>query len=88
MPQQLGTYCVIINILTFCVFGYDKYMSLLKKRRVPEKALIGLAFIGGSLGAFLAMFSFRHKTKKKLFTVCVPIFLFLQMAAAFYIAFR
>ena len=54
----------VYNLVVFCVYGYDKRCAIKDKWRVPEKVLIGLAFFGGSVGAYLGMSVFRHKTMK------------------------
>ena len=55
-------YLVLINIITFIVFGVDKYKARNHKWRVPEATLFLLAIIGGSIGAILGMYTFRHHT--------------------------
>lgn len=70
----------IINIVTFAMFGYDKHNAVYSKWRIPEFLLLIFSFIGGALGALSAMILFRHKTKHPKFVICVPIFLFLQLA--------
>ncbi|MFH1286242.1 MAG: DUF1294 domain-containing protein [Candidatus Magasanikbacteria bacterium] len=57
-------YLLIINVVTFLYFGFDKMKSRLGHRRIPEKTLFLLAILGGSVGALFAMNTFRHKTKK------------------------
>lgn len=67
------------NLVVFCVYGYDKRCAIKDKWRVPEKVLIGLALFGGSVGAYLGMTIFRHKTKHTKFTVLVPLFLLIHI---------
>lgn len=62
-------YFLIVNSFTFLVAGYDKYLAVKNKRRIPEKTLLALAFLGGSVGLLLAMVIFRHKTSKPSFIV-------------------
>ena len=72
-------YMIVINVLTFCVYGLDKWKAIQGKWRTPEKVLLGLALIGGSLGALLGMEIFRHKTKHLSFRIFVPICLILHV---------
>ena len=71
-------YLVAINIVTFFMYGIDKWRStsgrLLptgrkkaknSKWRIRETALLGLAVLGGSIGAWLGMKVWRHKTQHK-----------------------
>lgn len=74
-------YILGINILTFIIYGIDKLKAKKNKWRVPEKTLLLLALVGGSVGAFLAMRAFHHKTKHWQFTIGVPVMFILQVAA-------
>lgn len=62
----------------------DKYKARKKLWRIPEATLIGVAVIGGSVGALAGMYTFRHKTKHPKFTIGVPLILFMQIAAALF----
>ena len=70
-------YLLIINIITFIIYGIDKYKSIKHKYRISEATLIILAIIGGSIGAFFGMIIFHHKTKKKKFIITIPIIMLL-----------
>ena len=72
---------LMMNVLTFVVFGLDKWKARRGRWRVPEATLLGLAALGGSVGAWLAMQLFRHKTQKKKFRYGVPAFFVLQLMA-------
>lgn len=78
-------YLLCINLAAFIVYGMDKQKAVKGKWRISEDALIGLAVIGGSVGALLGMRIFHHKTRKKKFSVGVPVILLLQAGAALYI---
>jgi uncharacterized membrane protein YsdA (DUF1294 family) len=65
-----------INILTFILFGVDKHLALKNKRRISENNLHTFSILGGFVGAFLAMFLFRHKIKKLSF-ILVQLFILL-----------
>jgi uncharacterized membrane protein YsdA (DUF1294 family) len=58
---------------------YDKANARKHKRRVPEKTLFLLSLVWGSLGIFLGMYIFRHKTKHPSFVLGVPAIMFLQI---------
>ena len=79
----LAIWLVLINVITFFVFGLDKWKAKRKEknekvRRVPERTLLLLAALGGSVGALLAMRAFRHKTLHRAFKLGVPLILNLQ----------
>ncbi|UFH36245.1 DUF1294 domain-containing protein [Flavobacterium acetivorans] len=54
-----------LNLFTFLIIGYDKYLAKRNKRRIPEKTLLSLVFFGGTVGSGLGMLIFRHKTAKR-----------------------
>ena len=82
IPLVILIYLLLINLWTFAVFGWDKRKAKREQWRTPEKKLILLAAIGGSVGALLGMRVFRHKTKKKKFSVGIPVILVVQIAVA------
>lgn len=70
---------VIINLVTFFLFGIDKSAAVKEKQRIPNRVLLGLAALGGSIGAWAGMYTFRHKTQKWYYTITVPVMLLLQI---------
>lgn len=75
----VSTYLLVINIFTFSVYGADKRRAQSGRWRVPERTLLGLAVIGGSLGAWLGMKTFHHKTQKSKFYIGVRIILLIHV---------
>jgi uncharacterized membrane protein YsdA (DUF1294 family) len=67
LPAQILTYLALVNATAFAAFGWDKRCAMSGDRRIPERTLLGLALIGGSLGAVAAQQMFRHKTRKEPF---------------------
>ena len=61
------------KIITWIAYGLDKGRAKSGKWRIPERTLLLLALIGGSLGALAGMILFRHKTRKPKFFVSVPV---------------
>lgn len=83
MGRGLLVYLAAVNVLTFFAYGGDKLRAKTEgARRTPEKTLLGLAVIGGSLGALLGMQVFRHKTRHWYFKYGVPAILLAQLALA------
>lgn len=80
----LAGWLILINIVTFVVFGLDKLLAKHPRfrQRVPEKNLLLLAVVGGSVGALLGMYLFRHKTLHRVFRVGVPVILAVQLLLA------
>lgn len=75
----LLTYLEIINVLSFILMGADKFFAKRDMRRIPEATLMGVAVIGGSIGAIAGMYCFRHKTRKPRFYVGLPVILAIQV---------
>lgn len=71
-------YLIIINIAAWLAYGLDKWKAKAGKWRIPERTLLFLALIGGSVGALAGMFLFHHKTKKPKFYIGVPVMLVLH----------
>ena len=85
MIMNIGMYLLAINILTFVVFGVDKYKAIKKQYRVPEETLFLLAVMGGSAGALAGMFMFRHKTRKWYFRIGIPCIWAVQILLLIYL---
>jgi len=68
-------YFLIINIVDFVLMGIDKSKARKQTWRIPESTLILVALIGGSLGAWIGMYTFRHKTRHKVFVIGIPLLL-------------
>ena len=75
---MLIPYLVIINAVGFLLMLIDKRKAVKGKWRIPENVLFGVAFLGGSVGILLGMYTFRHKTKHTTFTVGIPVLMFLH----------
>lgn len=81
-------YLLAVNFVTFCAYGIDKRKARRGKWRMKERTLIGLAILGGSIGAFLGMQLFHHKTRRRKFTIGIPVIFLLQTAVWFYMVHR
>lgn len=81
----LMIYLGIINVITFLAFAIDKLHAIKGKRRIRIITLLGLAFVGGSLGALLGMYTLRHKTKVDYFTVGVPLIMIMQALVVLFV---
>ena len=67
--DPLLSWLVSANLVTFLAYGYDKRIAGSGRTRIPERTLLTLVFVGGSLGAFIGMHLFHHKTAKSSFQV-------------------
>ena len=84
MLTAFEIYLIGINVLTFLIYGVDKWKARRDKWRIPEETLIWLAIVGGSIGALLEMHLFRHKTKHKKFLIGIPVILLIQVVLILY----
>lgn len=81
-------YLLLANVVTFIAYGIDKYKAKKGKWRISEATLLVMAFVGGSIGAWLGMKAFHHKTMHKKFYIEVPTFIILQLAFAVWLAYK
>lgn len=72
-------YLLLINLITFAVYGIDKHKARKGKWRISESTLLLLAVVGGSIGAWAGMKVWHHKTLHKKFKYGVPTILALQI---------
>ena len=80
MTAIIIIYLFVINLIAFVLYGVDKNRAKHSQWRISEKALLGIALIGGSFGAFVGMNLFRHKTKHWYFKYGVPTLLLIHVA--------
>ena len=81
----LVCYLLAVNAVTFIVYGIDKYKAKKAKWRISEATLLLLAVLGGSVGAWMGMKVWHHKTMHKKFKYGVPAILLIQIAAMMYL---
>ena len=73
-------YLAAINIVTFFLYGIDKWKAKRAKWRIEESTLLWWAVFGGSIGALWGMKAWHHKTLHKKFRYGVPAILITQIA--------
>ncbi len=78
-------YLAVISLISMIVCIYDKKISRKNKvqLRIPEKSLLFLSLIGGSVAMYVTMMIIRHKTKHVKFMLGIPLIIILQIAIAF-----
>ena len=86
MTEALLYYLIVINIVTFLVYGIDKWKAKQGSWRISEATLLILAAIGGSIGALLGMKVWRHKTMHKKFKYGLPLILIIQIILIGYLS--
>ena len=78
-------YLLAVNIATFFLYGIDKYKAKKGRWRISEATLLMMAVIGGSIGAWVGMRLWHHKTMHKKFKYGIPIIIILQVALVVYL---
>lgn len=78
-------YLIVINVVALIMFAIDKINAVEHRNRIRIVSLLGIAFVGGSVGSLLAMYLFHHKTKKDYFSVGVPLIMVMQIILVFYL---
>ena len=79
MLYLFTSFIIIINIIAFTAFMLDKIYAVKSKWRISEKTLLILAFAGGSIGSLISMYLFRHKIRKPVFYIGIPLILSVQL---------
>ena len=85
MTQTIVYYFITLNIVTFLVYGIDKWKAKQGSWRISEATLLSLAVIGGSIGALLGMQVWHHKTMHKKFKYGLPLILLVQIVLIYVI---
>ena len=83
--EEIICYLLAVNIVTFLLYGIDKYKAKKGKWRISEATLLMMAAIGGSIGAWAGMRLWHHKTMHKKFKYGIPLIIIMQVALAVYL---
>ena len=81
-------YLALVNAVAFLLMLVDKIKAKKNLWRIKESTLILSAVLGGSIGALAGMYTFRHKTLHRKFTIGIPLILAVQIAAVVYILYK
>lgn len=85
--KLLLIYIIVINVVAFLLMGIDKLKAKKHKWRIPEATLFISSIAGGSIGALLGMYTFRHKTKHLTFVIGMPVILVCHIALVLFFYF-
>ena len=84
----IGYYLCVVNAVAFLMYGMDKQKAKRRKWRIPEATLLGIAAAGGSIGAWIGMKTFHHKTKHLIFQIGVPVLICIHVCILMYFVFK
>ncbi|MDF2985023.1 MAG: putative rane protein [Eubacterium sp.] len=76
---------VILNIFGFVLVSLDKYKAKNKLWRIPERSFFLLSILGGSIGVYIGLFFFNHKTRNWYFMTVIPFILLAQLIFIYYL---
>ena len=80
-------YLAVINLIGFLIMGADKAKAKKKAWRIPEKAFFIVSLLGGGLGSWIGMYTFRHKTKHWYFVIGIPAIFIIETAVLIWLMF-
>lgn len=82
MKEIAIIYLAVISLISVIVCVYDKVISKRDRveLRIPEKTLLILSALGGSVAMYIAMQITHHKTKHAKFMIGIPVIILLQLA--------
>ena len=79
------SYVIVINVITLMMYGIDKWKAKHSKWRIPEATLLIMAAVGGSIGAWIGIKLFHHKTLHKKFKYGVPAIFLIQLGIVVFV---
>ena len=82
--QNIIIYLLVINLIGFLIMGIDKKRAKMHQFRIPEKTFFLITLFGGGIGTIAGMYIFRHKTKKKYFTIGLPLIAIIEIISIIY----
>lgn len=81
----LLVYFIIMSALTFLLMYIDKHRAIKGEWRIPESTFMNLSILGGGIGSYIGMYTFRHKTKHPKFTIGIPFTILFNIITYFFI---
>jgi len=85
MQKFIAILLVILNIFGFILVSLDKYKAKNRLWRIPERSFFLLSILGGSVGVYIGLFFFNHKTRRWYFMTIIPLIILAQMVFIYYL---
>ncbi|SFB24551.1 Uncharacterized membrane protein YsdA, DUF1294 family [Lentibacillus halodurans] len=85
--EMIVVYIIGVNAITFMLMAADKRKAKKQAYRIPERTFWGLAILGGAVGVWAGMKTFRHKTKHRSFTFGMPVLIITQAVLSVFMIF-
>lgn len=88
LEMGITCYLVLVNVIGFFLMALDKWKAKNQRWRVAEKTFFGIGIVGGSLGCWLGMYAFRHKTRRWYFVMGMPLIFVVQALFILFLTFE
>lgn len=85
MQNFIVVILAILNIFGFVLVSLDKYKAKNKLWRIPERSFFLLSILGGSIGVYVGLFFFNHKTRNWYFMAVIPLIILAQIVFIYYL---
>lgn len=76
---------IVLNIFGFVLVSLDKYKAKNRLWRIPERSFFILSILGGSIGVYIGLFVFNHKTRNWYFMTLIPLIIIIQTVFIYYL---
>ncbi len=86
MQLYLIAVLAALNLIGLIVVGVDKHKAIKRKWRVPEKTFFIISLLGGSIGVYIGLLTFRHKTRHWYFMIGIPAILIAQAVGVYFLS--
>jgi uncharacterized membrane protein YsdA (DUF1294 family) len=81
MQKYIIIVLLVLNIFGFILVSLDKYKAKNRLWRIPERTFFLLSILGGSLGVYIGLFFFNHKTRRWYFMTLIPLIILAQLVS-------
>ncbi|EGD46481.1 protein of unknown function DUF1294 [Ruminiclostridium papyrosolvens DSM 2782] len=76
---------IILNIIGFGLVSLDKYKAKNRLWRIPERSFFLLSILGGSIGVYIGLLTFKHKTRRWYFMTIIPLIIVAQFVFIYFL---
>jgi len=88
MQKYIIAVLLILNIFGFILVSLDKYKAKNRLWRIPERTFFLLSILGGSIGVYIGLFFFNHKTRHWYFMTLIPLIIVAQIVSIYCLSHR
>lgn len=85
MHKYIITIVILLNIFGFVLVLLDKYKAKNRLWRIPERSFFLLSILGGSVGVYIGLLTFKHKTRHWYFMTIIPLIIIAQLVFIYFL---